>query len=131
MSNLYEKQAFDNYLNNGITHVTKISYGILGRNQNEIAQQPVYYERQNIIMNSKRNSNKNENNSKISVIELLNKKKRLILKQKYMLLQKLTKEEDEIWKKMRITLSDIDIYLAENNASSDCQVKKLDNYEIN
>jgi len=30
---------------------------------------------------------------------------------------------------MRTIISDIDIYLAENNASSDCQVNKSANYE--
>ena len=156
MSNLYEKQALENYLNDGITHGKKISYGSLGRNKNEIPQQLVNYERQLIVMSSKpnsvrnnnktnifqqpdnydtviyekqyvvmnskpnskpnsmRNSNKtnilqelinyekrpivmnstkNENNSKISVTELSDKTKNIILKQKYELLEKLTKEE--------------------------------------
>ena len=127
MSNLYEKQALENYLNDGITHGKKISYGSLGRNKNEIPQHPINYERQPIVMsskpnsirnsnktnilqqpdnydtvnydkqpimmNSKLNSTKNENNSKISVTELADKTKNIILKQKYELLQKLTKEE--------------------------------------
>jgi hypothetical protein len=31
---------------------------------------------------------------------------------------------------LEITISDVNIYLAENNASSDGQVNKLDNFEI-
>jgi hypothetical protein len=61
MSNLYEKQALENYLNDGITHGKKISYGSLGRNKNEISQQHVNNERQHIIMNSKLNSKLNSN----------------------------------------------------------------------
>jgi type III secretory pathway component EscV len=135
MSNLYEKQALDNYLNNGITHGNKISYGSLGRNRNrnEIHQQQATSERQPIIMNSttnrNKNGNKNDNNSKITVVEFLYKKKMYNTKQKLRLLQKLTKEENNIWKKLGITISDIDIYLAENNASNDCQVDKFETHE--
>ena len=147
MSNLYEKQALENYLNDGITQGKKISYGSLGRNKNEIPQQPVNYERQNyerqpivmniksnsmrnsnktnilqqpdnydtdnydtdnfdtdnfdtvnyerqlVVMNIKSNSTKNENNSKMNVTELEDKTKSIILKQKYELFQKLTQEE--------------------------------------
>jgi len=67
MSNLYEKQALDNYLNDGITHGKKISYGSLGRNKHEMSQQQVNNERQHIIMNSKLNSNRNsKRNSKLN-----------------------------------------------------------------
>ena len=68
MSNLYEKQALDNYLNDGITHGKKISYGSLGRNKHEMLRQQVNNERQHIIMNSKLNSNRNSNrNSKRNI----------------------------------------------------------------
>lgn len=97
MSNLYEKQALENYLNDGITHGKKISYGSLGRNKNEMPQQLVNHERQHIVMNSKPNSKpnstKNENNSKMSVTEFADKTKSIIIKQKHAFLQKLTKEE--------------------------------------
>jgi hypothetical protein len=92
MSNLYEKQALENYLNDGITHGKKISYGSLGRNKNEIPRL-INYEKQPIGMNTNPNSTKNENNSKMSVTELADKTKSIILNQKYELLQKLTKEE--------------------------------------
>jgi hypothetical protein len=122
MSNLYEKQALENYLNDGITHGKKISYGSLGRNKNKIPhlvnyeKQPVMmnskrnsnttnilrqpvnpeivnYERQPVMMNSTPNSTKNEDNSKMSVTEFADKTKSIILKQKHIMFQKLSKEE--------------------------------------
>ena len=86
-------------------------------NSDTVNSDTVNYETQPIMMNSKLNSNKNDNKSKINVTELLDKKQIFNTNQKHVLLQKLTEEEDEIWKQMSITLSDIDIYLAENNAS--------------
>ena len=115
MSNLYEKQALDNYLNDGITHGKKISYGSLGRIRKETHPQHVNSDRRFIVTTSKPTVNKNENNSKSNVIELLHKIKMHNAIKKNSMLQTLTMKETDIWNNLGITISDIDIYLAENN----------------
>jgi hypothetical protein len=92
----------DNYVRQPIVMNSKPN-SMRNSNKTNILQQPDNYdtdnyvtdnyERQLIVMNIKSNSTKNENNSKMNVTELEDKTKSIILKHKYELLEKLTKEE--------------------------------------
>jgi hypothetical protein len=97
--------------------------------------QPVNLKRQPLMLHDNKKHtkivNKNNANLKQNVIELLHKIKTYRYTQKHLFLQKLTRDESNLWNNLGITLSDIDRYLAENTDSmDDCQTNKSDNFEI-